>query len=276
VGLNNLGSPCGGVFGVIVSVWLSIVYAVARAVFGLVVLCGRGAAAKDVELVVLRREVSVLGRQVRRPTLERKDRLVVAALCCLLPGRVRYHNHPNRRARRPDPRIPDRGVITANDDAIDVLEPHSVVVRARVGFGELRPALVRRGDDATGLAAFWTTFESALLKRERGNFSLRGCIRRAMGDPSGRRYRYAAHRRFAKGLAVRRGRLGAGDCAPLQAKAHWGSCGKAPVVPQNRWPRLGAARTGGSEWVVVDVEVAPGVGRALGWSPRRPRDALCW
>jgi hypothetical protein len=53
-GSINLGSVALRVFGVIVSVVWSMVYAVTRAVFGLVVLGGRGEAAKDVELLVLR------------------------------------------------------------------------------------------------------------------------------------------------------------------------------------------------------------------------------
>jgi hypothetical protein len=77
------------VFGVIVSVLLSIIYPVARAAFGLGVLHRRGAAVKDAELVASRDVVSVLGRQVGRPRLEPKDRLVVAALYRLLSGRVR-------------------------------------------------------------------------------------------------------------------------------------------------------------------------------------------
>jgi putative transposase len=72
VGPNNLGWGGAGVFGVIDSVLLSIIYAVACAVCGLVVLRGRGEAAKDVELLVLRHEVTVLRRQLGRPRLEPK------------------------------------------------------------------------------------------------------------------------------------------------------------------------------------------------------------
>ena len=67
---------------------LSVVYAVAQRLFGLVVLCGRGEASKDVELLVLRHEVAVLRRQVTRPLLQPADRVVLAALTRLLPRRL--------------------------------------------------------------------------------------------------------------------------------------------------------------------------------------------
>jgi putative transposase len=63
----------------------------------LLMVAARGDATKDLELLVLRHQLSVLGRQVPRPKLEPTDRAMLAALsrappparwsCCFSPKR---------------------------------------------------------------------------------------------------------------------------------------------------------------------------------------------
>jgi putative transposase len=66
---------------------VSVVYVVACRLFGLVVLLARGERSKELEILVLRHELSILRRQVGRPRFEPQDRLVLAALSQVLPRR---------------------------------------------------------------------------------------------------------------------------------------------------------------------------------------------
>ena len=58
-------------------------------VFGWLALLSRSDGAKDAEILVLRHEVAVLGRQAGRPLLDWADRAVLAALAGLFPSGLR-------------------------------------------------------------------------------------------------------------------------------------------------------------------------------------------
>ena len=64
---------------------VSVVYLLLRQVLQMLAQLARDDRSKDVELLVLRHQVAVLRRQVRRPRLEPADRVVLAALSRLLP-----------------------------------------------------------------------------------------------------------------------------------------------------------------------------------------------
>jgi putative transposase len=66
---------------------VSAVYLVFCRLLQLVVLLGRRERAKELEILVLRHELSILRRQVREPRLEPHDRLLLAALSRALPRR---------------------------------------------------------------------------------------------------------------------------------------------------------------------------------------------
>ena len=85
MGLNNLSRAVSGGCGMIGRMLFSALYAAFRVLLALVATRGRGESTKDVELLVLRHEVTVLRRQVTRPGLESKDRFVLAALTRMLP-----------------------------------------------------------------------------------------------------------------------------------------------------------------------------------------------
>ena len=62
-------------------------YLVVCRLLELIVLFGRGDRTKELEILVLRHEVSILRRQVNRPRLQPHDRLLLAAFSRTLPRR---------------------------------------------------------------------------------------------------------------------------------------------------------------------------------------------
>jgi hypothetical protein len=102
-------------------VLVSFVYLIACRLLALVLLLARGDRSKELELLVLRHELSILRRQARRPQLNESDRLFLAALSRVVPRRswhaffitpetlLRWHRrlvarrwtYPGRRPGRP-------------------------------------------------------------------------------------------------------------------------------------------------------------------------------
>jgi hypothetical protein len=77
--------------GMIAAVSLRLLYLIFQQVPRLVLLLGRTASSKDVELLVLRHEVAVLRRTNPTPRLNWADRAVFAALIRRLPTRLRVN-----------------------------------------------------------------------------------------------------------------------------------------------------------------------------------------
>jgi hypothetical protein len=79
---------------------LSFAYLAFSAVLRLLIRHRSSAFAKDVELLVLRHQLVVLGRQQRRPMLRPVDRAFLAALTRLLPPGRRRASRSGRRSTR--------------------------------------------------------------------------------------------------------------------------------------------------------------------------------
>ena len=66
---------------------VSSLYVVVRRLLEFVVLLGRSDRAKELEILVLRHELSILRRQAGRPRFEMHDRVLLAAFSRMLPRR---------------------------------------------------------------------------------------------------------------------------------------------------------------------------------------------
>jgi putative transposase len=67
-------------------VW-SFVYFAVRSLFALLLLFGRSERSKELEILVLRHELTLLRRRSGRPPIERSDRALLATLSRALPRR---------------------------------------------------------------------------------------------------------------------------------------------------------------------------------------------
>ena len=72
---------------------MSLAYVLVCRLLELVVLLGRGERSKELEILVLRHEVSILRRQVKRPQFTPHDRMFLAALSRVLPRRQLHFSH---------------------------------------------------------------------------------------------------------------------------------------------------------------------------------------
>jgi hypothetical protein len=68
-----------------------LLYLISVTVFSWLRLFARGGATKDIEILILRHEVSVLRRQISKPRPRWPDRAILAALTRLLPHQLRVH-----------------------------------------------------------------------------------------------------------------------------------------------------------------------------------------
>ncbi|HEV7452157.1 MAG TPA: hypothetical protein VGO16_12375 [Pseudonocardiaceae bacterium] len=68
-----------------------LLYLITIRLFGWLPLLASSTAAKNVEILILRHEVAILRRHVKKPRLTWPDRAILSVLTRLLPRRLRTH-----------------------------------------------------------------------------------------------------------------------------------------------------------------------------------------
>src|SRR6186713_443515 len=132
---------------------LRMLYLIFQQVLSLVLLLGRTASSKDVELLVLRHEVAVLRRTNPTPRLDWADRAVFAALIRRLPTRLRGHRlvtpgtilRWHRRLVRRRWTNPNRPGRPPTDDVITALVERMARENPRWGYRRIQGELLKLG-----------------------------------------------------------------------------------------------------------------------------------